>query len=96
MYADNGHFKVTKTINLSLGGARVYSEAKLPLMKTFDFLIILESKALPFKGDVVYSLKATEESALYYTGLKFKEISSVGRKILENYLASLPRQGALS
>lgn len=90
LYADNGHFKVTKTINLSLGGARIYSESKLPLMKTYDFLVVLENKATPFRGDIVYSLKASPEASLYCTGIKFKDMSSAGRKMLENYLASLP------
>ncbi|MBM3284454.1 MAG: diguanylate cyclase, partial [Candidatus Aminicenantes bacterium] len=96
LYADNGHFKVTKTINISLGGARIYSELKLPLTKTYDFLLVLENKATPFKGDVVYSLKAGQESSLYYTGLKFRDMSPVGRKALENYLASLPGRDALA
>lgn len=90
LYADNGHFKVTKTINLSLGGARIYSESKLPLTRTYDLLLVLENKATPFKGDIVYSLKASPESSLYQTGIRFKDLSPTARKILENYLATLP------
>lgn len=96
LYAENGLFKVTKTINLSLGGVRIYSESKLPLMKTLDFLLVLDNKATSFKGDIIYSLRASPESSLYYTGLKFKDISAAGRKMLENYLASLPAPEVIS
>jgi len=96
LYAEDGTFKVTKTVNLSLGGARIYSESKLPLMKTIDLLLVLDNKATSFKGDIVYSLKASPESTLYYTGLKFKDMSTVGRRMLENYLASLPAREGIS
>ncbi len=94
LYGENGHFKVTKTINLSLGGVRIFSDTKLPLAKTIDLFLILENKAAPFKGDVVYSQKASEESPQYHTGIKFKEMSALERKALENYLSSLPRREA--
>ncbi|MDH7512494.1 MAG: diguanylate cyclase [Clostridiales bacterium] len=91
LYADNGQFRATKTINLSLGGLRMYTEARLPTARTIDFLLVLENKATPLKGDVVYSQKASERSPFFSTGLKFKEMSPVDGKALENYLASLPK-----
>jgi len=94
LYGENGHFSVTKTVNLSLGGVRIYSDSKLPLAKTIDLFLILGNKATPFKGDVIYSQKASEESVRYHTGLKFKEMAAKERKALENYLASLPRKEA--
>jgi len=94
LYGENGHFRVTKTVNLSLGGVRIFSDAKLPLAKTIDLFLILGNKATPFRGDVVYSQKAGEESAQYHTGLKFKEMPTMEKKALENYLSSLPRKEA--
>lgn len=90
LYGDNGEFRATKTINLSLGGLRMYTETKLATARTIDLLLVLENKAMPFKGDIVYSHKASERSPLFATGLKFKEMSPFDGKALENYLASLP------
>jgi len=90
LYADNGQFRATKTINLSLGGLRMYTETKLAAARTIDLLLVLENKATPLKGDVIYSHKASERSPLFSTGLKFKEMSPFDGKALENYLASLP------
>ena len=92
LYGENGHFLVTKTINLSLGGVRIFSDTKLPLAKTIDLFLILENKATPFKGDVIYSQKVSEKSSRYHSGIKFKEMSAKERKVLENYLSSLPRR----
>jgi hypothetical protein len=94
LYGENGHFKVTKTVNLSLGGVRIFSDTKLPLAKTIDLFLILGNKATPFRGDVVYSQQAAEESAQYHTGLKFKEMPPKEQKALENYLSLLPRKEA--
>ncbi len=90
LYADNGQFRATKTINLSLGGLRMHTEAKLPTARTVDLLLVMENKATPFKAEVVYSHKASERSPLFSTGLKFKEMSPLDGKALENYLASVP------
>jgi diguanylate cyclase (GGDEF)-like protein len=90
LYGENGHFRVTKTVNVSLGGVRIFSDTKLPLAKTIDLFLILENKATPFKGDVIYSQKASEESPHYHSGIKFKEMPPPERKVLENYLSILP------
>jgi len=90
LYGENGHYRVTKTINLSLGGVRIFSDTKLSLAKTIDLFLILENKATPFKGAVIYSQRAGEESSQYHTGIQFKEMAAKERKALENYLSSLP------
>jgi diguanylate cyclase (GGDEF)-like protein len=94
LYGENGHYRVTKTINLSLGGVRIFSDTKLPLAKIIDLFLILENKATPFKGAVVYSQRAGEESSQYHTGIQFKEMTSKERKALENYISSLPLREA--
>ncbi|MFQ5722565.1 MAG: PilZ domain-containing protein, partial [Candidatus Aminicenantales bacterium] len=85
----NSTNKVTKTINLSLGGAKISTDLKLPLAQTLDIMLILGSKACQLKGNVIYSEKAEGEFFRYYSGLQFKDISFEDRKILEDYFASL-------
>ncbi|MFP4083113.1 MAG: diguanylate cyclase [Candidatus Aminicenantes bacterium] len=89
IYRRNSSHNVTKTINLSLGGAKISSDAKLPISEIFDLILILGSKACQLKGEVVYSQKEEGEFFRYHSGLKFKELSSEDREILEDYFASL-------
>jgi len=88
LYQEDGHFKVTRTVNLSLGGVRISSDTKLPQAKTLDLFLILENKATPFKGDVVYSQKSRPEAAHYHSGLQFREMGAAERQALESYLAA--------
>lgn len=89
IFKKNAAHKVTKTINLSLGGAKISSDLKLPLQQTLDVILILGDKAHQLKGDVVYSKRAEGILNQYCTGLKFKDLSFEGRKALEDYFASL-------
>jgi len=88
LYQEDGHFRVTKTVNLSLGGVRIYSEAKLPPAAPLDLFLILENKATPFKGEVVYSQKSRPEAVHYHSGIRFKEMGEAERQALEKYLAA--------
>jgi diguanylate cyclase (GGDEF)-like protein len=89
IYKEKDFHKVTKTINLSLTGVKIPTEAKLDLDKTLDLILILGNNACPLKGDVVYSQLAGEEYFHYFTGIKFKELPIREKKILEDYFASL-------
>lgn len=92
LYQENGHFKVTKTINMSLGGVRIFSDSKLPLAKLLDLFLILENRATPFKGEVVYSQRSAEDPAEFTTGIKFREMPAAERKALESFLASVGKR----
>jgi diguanylate cyclase (GGDEF)-like protein len=94
LYPENGHFKVTKTINLSMGGVRIISDTRLSPTETLDLFLILENKATPFKGNVIYSQKARREAVHFHSGIQFREMGTVQRKALESYLASVPRREA--
>jgi diguanylate cyclase (GGDEF)-like protein len=94
LYQENGHFKVTKTINMSLGGVRVFSDTTLPMAKPLDLFLILENRATPFKGDVVYSQKTADEPAEYQTGIKFREMAAAERQALEEFLAAVSKREA--
>jgi len=74
---------------LSLVGVKISSESRLSPEKTLDLIIVLKNKACHFKGDVVYSEKVGENFALYYSGLKFLEISPENETILKEYFSSL-------
>ena len=52
-------------------------------------IIVLRNKACRFKGDVVYSEKVGDHFTLYYSGLKFTDISPDNMNILEDYFSSL-------
>lgn len=89
IYRRKNSHRVTKTINLSLGGAKISLDFKLPLEETLDLTLILGSKACQLKGEVVYSEKARGEFLRYHSGLRFKDLSFEDRRILEDYFASL-------
>ena len=94
IYKENGGLKVTKTLNLSLGGAKILSESKLPLAKPLDLFLVLEDKATHLKGDVVYSQRAGEGSPYFHTGLEFREIGAAERKVLESFIAAVLKREA--
>jgi len=94
LYQENGHFKVTRTVNLSLGGLRMLSESKLPPAKPVDLFLILEDKATPFRGNVIYSQKAGEEPPQFHTGIRFREMGAGERKTLEEYLLIVSKREA--
>ncbi|MGQ9800803.1 MAG: diguanylate cyclase [Candidatus Saccharicenans sp.] len=91
MYRDDGQLRVCKTINLSLGGAKVLSEKPLPAAGTMDIILILGKKAHPLKSEVVYSEKASPDSATFYYGLKFKELTGEDFRILEGYFQDIQK-----
>jgi diguanylate cyclase (GGDEF)-like protein len=92
IYKENGSHKVATTVDLGLGGAKISTETPFPLARTVDIFLILGNWANPLKSEVVYSQKASPNSAYFYTGLKFRDISPDDRKILENYFASLEKK----
>jgi hypothetical protein len=90
---ENGGFAVAKTVNLSLGGARVVSEARLPPAKTVDVILVLGEKAGPLRGDVIYSEKRDGGPPLYYSGLKFRDLTTGDVRALEDYLLQRRSKG---
>lgn len=96
MVQDNGGFKVAKTVNMGLGGAKILSDARLPVAKTVGLILVLGNKANRIASDVIYSEKAGGESPYFYSGLKFKDLSPADQKALEEYFESLRRAGSLN
>ena len=89
IYKKKDFQKVTKTINLSIGGAKISTDSKLYTDQDLDLILILGNKACQLKGDMVYSEMVKDDYSRYYSGLKFKNISLNDRKILENYFSAL-------
>jgi diguanylate cyclase (GGDEF)-like protein len=94
IYRENGGFKVTKTLNLSLGGAKILSESKLPLARSLDLVLVLEDRATHLKGDVVFSQRAAEGSPHFHTGVEFREIGAAEKKALEGFIAAVLKREA--
>jgi len=89
IYKKKDFHKVTKTINMSLGGIKFPTESKLDIGHTLDLILILGNNACQLKGDVVYSDLAGEDYFHYYTGLKFRDLSPRERQVLEDYFSSM-------
>lgn len=94
MFRENGGFKVAKTVNLSLGGVRIVSEARLPPAKTLDTILVLEDKANLIRSDVIYSEKAEGDTPLYYSGMRFRDLGDAEIRGLETYLSHFQKRDA--
>ncbi|MFQ6070702.1 MAG: diguanylate cyclase [Candidatus Aminicenantales bacterium] len=89
VYTENHSHRVAKTINLSLGGAKILTESRLPEGKPLNLFLILGKKATNFESVVVYSERSPENSSRFCTGLKFKEVSLADRTILEEHFKNI-------
>jgi hypothetical protein len=94
LYQENGHLKVTRTINLSLGGLRMMSEARLPPAGSVDLFLVLEDKAASLRGNVVYSQKTDEDPPQFQTGIRFQELAGADKKTLQNFLLTISKREA--
>jgi len=84
---------VSKTINLSLGGAKISTEKPLTRQENIDIILILGNKACQCSAQVVYSEKESGNLPYYHSGLKFGDMSIPERKVLEDYFMafSIPK-----
>jgi diguanylate cyclase (GGDEF)-like protein len=92
MIREDGGYRVAKTVNLSLGGAKIVTPWRLSPARAVDLLLVLGDRANPFRSDVVYSDKANGGSPYFYTGLRFKPLTFEERKSLEDYFKLLQRK----
>jgi diguanylate cyclase (GGDEF)-like protein len=94
LYQENGLFKVTRTVNLSLGGLKMLAESRFPAATAIDLVLVLDDKATRFKGNVVYSEKIGEAPPQFHMGIRFRDMGKIERKALEDYLAAASKQEA--
>lgn len=96
VYKKKDFYRVTKTINLSMGGARIPTDSLLDIRLPMELILILGNNACQLKGEVVYSMMAGDNYSHFFSGLKFTGVSVKERKILEDYFSSLnPRESFL-
>ncbi len=95
IYSTNGRKKITKALDLSLGGAKIPTEEPLTNEDIVNLILIIGSRTFKSKGDVVYSEKVGAQP-FYSSGLKFKDYSHPDRKTLQEYLNHLCVNGGNS
>ena len=95
LFRAHGGFKVAKTVNISLEGARIVSDAPLPADPPLDTILIIEDRATAITSEVIYSEKGGGDPGFFYTGVKFRDLSSGDIKGLEGYLANFRRKDIL-
>ncbi len=96
VYKTKDFYKVTKTINLSLGGAKIPTDTLLDPHQIFDLILILGNNACQLQGEVMYSVMAGDNYSHFFSGLKFQDISIKDRKTLADYFSSMnPKEGFL-
>jgi diguanylate cyclase (GGDEF)-like protein len=96
VYKTKDFYKVTKTINLSLGGAKIPTDTLLDPHQIFDLILILGNNACQLQGEVMYSIMAGDNYSHFFSGLKFQDISAKDRKILMDYFSAMnPKEGFL-
>lgn len=88
IFQTNGEEKVTKTVDLSLGGIKIRTGESLNKGNMISLVLILGNRAVKAKGDVVYSSRQGEQP-LFYSGIKFLNFSGPHRESLKDYLSSL-------
>jgi diguanylate cyclase (GGDEF)-like protein len=96
LFKEEGTFKVAKTVNISLEGARIVSDTPLPPGPTLETILVVEDKATPISTDIVYSEKGGGDPVFYYSGVKFRDLTFKEIKGLETYLFQFRRRDALS
>jgi len=81
--------EITRTINLSLGGAKIPTDVPLKLFHNMDLILVLGDKACHMKGNAVYSSQVEGKETNYHTGLKFSDVSMKDKVKIEEYFSSL-------
>ena len=92
---DNGGFRVAKTVNIGLGGARIVSDAPIADGEAFESILVIEDRATPVRGRVVYTEKAAGDTGLHYSGVRFEDLGFQEIKGLESYLLHFRKRDAL-
>jgi len=89
LYKIRDHHQSAKTINLSMGGAKIASDSPLDLNQSVDLILILGNKVCQLKGNIVYSSMMEEDHSRFFAGIEFKDVSYRDRIILQDYFSSL-------
>jgi diguanylate cyclase (GGDEF)-like protein len=94
LFRESEGFRVAKTVNISLEGARVVSDAPLPDGPSLDTILVIEDKATLIKSDLIYSEKSGGDPGVFYAGVAFKDLAYKEIKGLESYLFNFRKRAA--
>jgi len=72
-----------KTLQLSLGGARIQTELPLLVGETLEVNISVEDEEIDVVGKVVHAHSVSDTS--FVVGLSFENISEIKRKVLNHF-----------
>jgi diguanylate cyclase (GGDEF)-like protein len=86
IYKKNASSFVTKTVDLSLSGAKIRTEEPLLSNNTYTLTLFLGDKSIHCIGDVIYSRKTDNEATLYEAGIRFEALPLLYQNKLEEYL----------
>lgn len=90
IYKMDGFQKISKTVNLSLGGAKILTDIPLPEKKEISLILVLGNKAFQCGGKVIYCQPGNQNfTHQYLTGIEFLDLSLKDRHSLEEYFHSL-------
>jgi len=86
----DGFQKISKTVNLSLGGAKIITNIPLPENKEIKIILVLGNKVFQTRGKVVYCVPSNHAlNYNYHSGIEFLELTFKNRHVLEDYFKSL-------
>jgi diguanylate cyclase (GGDEF)-like protein len=88
----NAGFMVAKTVNISLGGARIVADSPLEPGGALEAILVIEKEAAALKSTVVYSEKGGGGSGFFYTGVKFEDLGFEETRRLDTYLATFRKR----
>jgi len=89
IYKIDGVPFVSKTINLSLGGAKISTEKALNKDDVFNITLLLGNKACQCEALVVYSERESGNLPFFHSGLRFGALTYNDRKVLDGYFEAL-------
>ena len=72
-----------KTLELSLGGARIETELPLLVGENLEVNIAVEEEEIDVVGKVIHTNRVSDEG--FIVGLSFENISEIKRKVLSHF-----------
>ena len=93
IYKKNASSFVTKTVDLSLGGAKIRTEEPLISDNTYTLTLFLGDNSIHCMGDVIYSRKTGNNTPAYEAGIRFEALPPLYQNKLEEYLGDLAAIG---
>jgi uncharacterized protein (TIGR02266 family) len=90
--ATRGMFTSNRVMNLSRGGLFLRADRPFPLQSEVELVLILPGERIEAKGRVIWNYDMAKGSMRLVSGsgIRFVDMSSRDRAVLETYLSGLP------